>query len=78
MNSSSETHERAPRSRIRYSGGGAELLYIKSTSEDQTLILTVVLNGNLNSYDFPRILQFEECLNFTGYYKEFLLIRSNS
>ena len=42
-NSFSETREGAPRSRIRYRGGGSELLHIKFTRKEQTLILALVL-----------------------------------
>ena len=52
MNSLSETHECAPSSRICYRGGRSELLYIKFTSKDQTLIPTLVLKGKLELLGF--------------------------
>ena len=57
---SSETHECAPFPRILYRGGESELLDLKFTSKDQTLILAQVLKGKSEvlrfSKDSPRLL----------------------
>ena len=66
-NSSSETHECAPRSRIWYCGGESELLYISNLRVRTKLwSLLWFWRYNLNYYDFT-ILGIRERLRWNGF-----------